>query len=114
MLWLLRVLGIAATLACAAAHTARAEPRPTDACARAAFRVVIDVGHTAQAPGATSARGVPEFAFNLTLAGSIEQQLLAAGFRRSVLLITDGPSRKGLMERIKRANDLGADLFYRR
>jgi hypothetical protein len=50
----------------------------------------------------------------LTLAGSIEQQLLAAGFRRSVLLITDGPSRKGLMERIKRANDLGADLFYRR
>ncbi|HEY3223959.1 MAG TPA: hypothetical protein VGJ76_09305 [Pseudolabrys sp.] len=58
MLWLLRVLGIAATLACAAAHTARAEPRPTDACARAAFRVVIDVGHTAQAPGATSARSL--------------------------------------------------------
>jgi N-acetylmuramoyl-L-alanine amidase len=111
MLWLLRVLGIAATLACAAADMARAEPRPANACARAAFRVVIDVGHTAKAPGATSARGVPEFAFNLTLAGSIEQQLLAAGFRRSVLLITDGPSGKGLMERIKRANALGADLF---
>jgi N-acetylmuramoyl-L-alanine amidase len=28
-----------------------------------------------------------------------------------VLLITDGPSGKGLMERIKRANALGADLF---
>jgi N-acetylmuramoyl-L-alanine amidase len=113
MLWPLRVLGLlmAATLACAAAHTARAEPRPAAACARAAFRVVIDVGHTAQAPGAKSARGVPEFAFNLTLAGRIEQELLTAGFQRSVLLITDGPSRKGLAARIKRANALGADLF---
>jgi N-acetylmuramoyl-L-alanine amidase len=117
MLWLLRVQGllIAATLACAAAHTARAEPRiadrPADACGRAAFRVIIDVGHTAQAPGATSARGVTEFVFNLNLAGRIKQQLLDAGFRRSVLLITEGPSRKGLAERIKRANALGADLF---
>ena len=117
MPWLLRVLGllIAATLACAAAHTARAEPgigdRPADACGRAAFRVVIDVGHTAQAPGAISARGVPEFVFNLSLAERIEQQLLAAGFRRSVLLITEGPARKALAERVKRANALGADLF---
>ena len=113
MLWLLRVMGllIAATLACAAAHTARAEPRPADACARAAFRVIIDVGHTEQAPGARSARGVPEFVFNLNLAKHIEQQLLAAGFRRSVLLITEGPSGKALVERVKRANALGADLF---
>ena len=81
------------------------------ACGRAAFRVIIDVGHTEQAPGATSARGVPEFVFNLNLAKRIEQQLLAAGFRRSVLLITEGPSGKGLVERVKRANALGADLF---
>ena len=113
MLWLLRVMGlfIAATIACAAAHTARAEPRPADACGRAAFRVIIDVGHTAKVPGATSARGVPEFVFNLNLAERIEQQLLADGFRRSVLLITEGPARKGLVERVKRANALGADLF---
>lgn len=109
----LRVVGmlIAATLACAVAHTARAEPRPADACKRATFRAMIDVGHTAQAPGATSARGFPEFSFNLNLAKRIEQQLLAAGFRRSVLLITEGPSRKALAERVKRANALGADLF---
>jgi N-acetylmuramoyl-L-alanine amidase len=109
MLWLLRVMGllIAATLACAA----RAEPRPAEACVRAAFRVIIDVGHTEQAPGATSARGVPEFVFNLNLAKRIEQQLLAARFRRSVLLITEGPAGKGLVERVKRANALGADLF---
>ena len=48
---------------------------------------------------------------NLNLAKRIEQQLLAAGFRRSVLLITEGPSRKALAERVKRANALGADLF---
>jgi len=113
MLWPLRVLGllIAATLAFAAAQTARAEPRPANVCARAAFRVVIDVGHSAQAPGATSARGGSEFAFNLKLAERIEQQLLAAGFRRSVLMVTEGPSRKALAERIKRANALAADLF---
>ena len=56
-----------------------------------------------QVPGATSARGVAEFVFNLNLARRIEQQLLAAGFRRSVLLITEGPSGKGLVERVKRA-----------
>jgi N-acetylmuramoyl-L-alanine amidase len=113
MLWLLRVMGllIAAALACAAAHTARAESRSTDGCRRAAFRVIIDVGHTEQAPGATSARGVSEFAFNVNLARRIEQQLLAAGFRRSLLLITEGPSGKGLVERVTRANALEADLF---
>jgi N-acetylmuramoyl-L-alanine amidase len=68
MPWLLRVEGllIAATFICAALHPARAEPR--DVCARATFRAVIDVGHTAESPGATSARGVPEFSFNLDLA----------------------------------------------
>jgi N-acetylmuramoyl-L-alanine amidase len=113
MLWVPRVLGlfIAATLSCAAAPTARAEPRSADTCGRGAFRVVIDVGHTSQAPGAISARGVPEFVFNLNLAKRIEQQLLAAGFRRSVLLITEGRSFKALVERVKRANALGADLF---
>jgi len=113
MLRLLSVLGlpIAATLACAAPPTARAETGPAHACTREAFRVVVDVGHTAQSPGATSARGAPEFVFNLKLAERIEQLLLDAGFRRSVLLITEDRSRKGLAARIKRANALGADLF---
>jgi N-acetylmuramoyl-L-alanine amidase len=113
MLWLPRVVGLlaAVTFACAAAQTARAKPRPADGCGRAAFRVIIDVGHTEQAPGATSARGVSEFVFNVNLARRIEQQLLAAGFRRSVLLITEGPAGKALAERVKRANALEADLF---
>ena len=104
-------LFVAAALASAATQAANAEPRLVDTCARAAFRVVIDVGHTAQVPGAKSARGVWEFVYNLKLAERIEQELLAAGFQRSVLLITEGPAKKGLMERVKRANTLGADLF---
>jgi N-acetylmuramoyl-L-alanine amidase len=112
MLWL-RIMGllVVATLACAAARTAYAEPPPADGCKRAAFRVIVDVGHTEKAPGAISARGVPEFLYNLILARRIEEQLLAAGFPRSVLLITEGPARKGLAERVRRAKELAADLF---
>ena len=49
-------------------------------CDPAAFRVVVDVGHTAEVPGAISARGVPEYAFNLRLAQTIDRHLAAAGF----------------------------------
>ena len=110
----LHVMGllVATALAWAAARTAHAEPQPAEGCKRAAaFRVIIDVGHTEKAPGAISARGVREFVFNLNLARRIEEQLLAAGFERSVLLITEGPARQGLIQRVKRANALGADLF---
>src|SRR5829696_6960937 len=48
-------------------------------CDPAAFRVVVDVGHTAEVPGAISARGVPEYAFNLRLAQTIDKHLAAAG-----------------------------------
>src|SRR4029079_19233474 len=45
------------------------------------------------------------------LARRTERELFAAGFRRSVLLITEGPSGKALVERVTRANALEADLF---
>jgi N-acetylmuramoyl-L-alanine amidase len=108
-----RVIGllVAAALAGAAAHTAHAEPKPAEACQRATFRAVIDVGHTEKAPGAISARGVPEFVFNSNLGKRIEEQLRAAGFKRSVLLITEGPAAKSLLERVRRAKELAADLF---
>src|SRR5918994_870813 len=111
---MVRVTGllVATALACAAARPAHAEPQPAEGCKRAAaFRVIIDVGHTEKAPGAISARGVPEFVFNLNLAKRIEEQLFAAGFQRSVLLITEGPARKGLAQRVRRAKELAADLF---
>src|SRR5260221_5481820 len=81
------------------------------ACDHAAFRVVVDVGHTAESPGAPSARGFWEYDFNLRLATLIKQKLLAAGCARSVLLFTDGPARKSLFARVARANQSSADLF---
>src|SRR3954470_22719665 len=51
-------------------------------CNRADFRVIVDVGHTAEAPGAKSARGQREYDFNLRLAKLIEQKLLATGFEK--------------------------------
>jgi N-acetylmuramoyl-L-alanine amidase len=38
---------------------ARREPEPSK-CNCSQFRVILDVGHTAEAPGAVSARNVPE------------------------------------------------------
>src|SRR5215471_10449845 len=59
-------------------------------CARSTFRVLVDVGHTATSPGADSARGVPEYEFNLKLADVIAQSLRGAGFDKTVRLITSG------------------------
>src|SRR5689334_8450174 len=50
---------------------------PQSSCNRGTFRIILDVGHTAEEPGAISARGVPEFAFNLRLAQYIGQQLVS-------------------------------------
>jgi len=80
-------------------------------CDRAAFRLVLDVGHTAQVPGAKSARGLHEFDFNLRLAKLVERQLLDAGFTRTVLLVTDGPALQSLARRVARANAARADLL---
>ena len=102
----------------AASHPARAEPAAAEAkkpdapaCDRAAFRVLVDVGHTAEAPGAKSARGLYEYDFNLRLAKLIKQQLTDAGFDKTVLLVTEGKARKGLTERAVRASSSSADLF---
>ena len=58
------------------AQSVRSEPKVSQpACNRAEFRVIIDVGHTAEVPGATSARGQWEYDFNLRLAKLIDQNL---------------------------------------
>jgi N-acetylmuramoyl-L-alanine amidase len=80
-------------------------------CDRAQFRVILDVGHTVQVPGAMSARGVPEYEFNLKLAQRIGRDLLDAGFAKTVVLVTEGPARKSLADRVARANRLPAHLF---
>ncbi len=87
-----------------------ATPKQTS-CQRANFRVVLDVGHTVEVPGAISARGVPEYQFNLQLATDAKAALVAAGFDKTVLLITSKPPPFGLFERALRANAMAADLF---
>jgi N-acetylmuramoyl-L-alanine amidase len=80
-------------------------------CVPAKFRIVLDVGHTAESEGATSARNVPEFTFNLRLAKQIEEKLKAEGFAETRLLVTAGKARPSLVRRVAAANDLQANLF---
>jgi N-acetylmuramoyl-L-alanine amidase len=82
-----------------------------NACQPSGFRVVLDVGHTARVPGADSARGAPEYIFNLQLADTIKQTLVTAGFSKTIRLITARAPWAGLLERAARANELRADLF---
>jgi N-acetylmuramoyl-L-alanine amidase len=96
--------------------TARSEGRPARAepnaaCRPATFKVVVDVGHTTEVPGAMSARGVPEYSFNLALADAITQKLIDAGFVKTVRLLTETAPWRGLLERAARANEMHADLF---
>jgi N-acetylmuramoyl-L-alanine amidase len=81
------------------------------ACNAAAFGVVLDVGHTAQEPGAISARGVGEFDFNLRLARRIEAALLEKGFAKTAVLVRSGPNRPKLAERAAAANARRPDLL---
>jgi N-acetylmuramoyl-L-alanine amidase len=94
---------------------AAATPKPaagaTGVCHPETFRVVVDVGHTAAVPGATSARGATEYSFNLALAQEAKQELVDAGFAKTVLLITDKPPLQGLYSRAIAANSMPADLF---
>jgi N-acetylmuramoyl-L-alanine amidase len=80
-------------------------------CDPAKFRIVLDVGHTAESEGAISARNVSEFVFNLRLAKRIEQKLKAEGFAETRLLLTEGKARRSLVKRVDAANNLGADLL---
>jgi N-acetylmuramoyl-L-alanine amidase len=80
-------------------------------CDPSKFRIVLDVGHTAESEGATSARNVAEFAFNLRLAQRIEEKLKAEGFAETRLLLTEGKARPSLVKRVAKANNLPANLF---
>lgn len=80
-------------------------------CDPSKFRIVLDVGHTAQSEGATSARNVAEFLFNLRLARRIEEKLKAEGFAETRLLLTEGKARPSLVRRVAAANNLQANLF---
>jgi N-acetylmuramoyl-L-alanine amidase len=75
------------------------------------FKIVIDVGHTAESEGAISSRNVAEFIFNLKLARRVEQQLKADGFAGTRLLVTEGKARRSLVTRVNAANNIAPNLF---
>jgi len=77
---------------------------PADRCNRGQFRVLLDVGHTALVPGATSARGATEFDFNTKLASLIKDRMVAAGFARTHMMVTTGKAKPGLFKRVADAN----------
>ena len=85
--------------------------KPVATCDPSKFRIVLDVGHTAQSEGATSARNVAEFLFKLRLARRIEEKLKAEGFAGTKLLLTEGKARPSLVRRVAAANNLQAGLF---
>jgi N-acetylmuramoyl-L-alanine amidase len=93
-----------------AAAEARTEQKQ-GACKPERFKVALDVGHTVENQGATSARGVKEYVFNLRLAKDMEKALKDAGFSQTHLFVTPGATRAQLFKRVERANALGVDLF---
>jgi N-acetylmuramoyl-L-alanine amidase len=83
--------------------------------------IALDVGHVPKMPGhecahfvscdsgATSARGVTEYEFNLKLATSIKDELIRTGFRSTYLMVPAPNS--SLQMRVDRATALNADFF---
>jgi N-acetylmuramoyl-L-alanine amidase len=96
-----------------ARKVAKAKPRPQptpEACDPRKFRIILDVGHTSESQGATSARNDVEFGFNLHLTRLIGERLTSAGFAATRVLVTDGKARASLLKRVGAANAAYADL----
>jgi N-acetylmuramoyl-L-alanine amidase len=90
---------------------AQTTPATDDTCKRASFKVLIDVGHTPDDPGAISAHGNPEYGYNLSLANLAMAQLIDAGFRQTTLLLVKGRGYGQLAQRADIANRVGPDLL---
>lgn len=87
-------------IGCLLASSARAEPPPA---------VFVDAGHYHAAPGATSARGVPELAFNQALAKVVTRALAADGTRQ--VISSGGDGIADLRQRTALAQAMGAGLL---
>ena len=72
---------------------------------------MLDIGHTEQAPGAISARGVTELDFNRRLAAVVAARLARAGFPAVTLLEGRGLGHADLLDRAARASAVHPDAF---
>ena len=102
---LICVVQLAALQSSAAAEAVRPAP-----CQKAAFKIALDIGHGRTRPGATSARGVSEFSYNLALGKVARSALVAAGFSGTFLVNEDGADIP-LSRRPEIAREQGAALF---
>jgi N-acetylmuramoyl-L-alanine amidase len=74
--------------------------------------VILDVGHTDKDSGQISARGVKEYDFNMNLARRVLEELVNTGFISTQMIVMSGSNtHESRLQRSKRANDMGADLF---
>ncbi|MBF0179320.1 MAG: N-acetylmuramoyl-L-alanine amidase [Magnetococcales bacterium] len=80
---------------------------PAQECACKELVIAVDVGHGLLDPGAISARGKPEFEFNLVMGAMIKDQLIRAGYLHTFAIVNPA----NLRERVKIAEEKMADLF---
>lgn len=80
------------------------------ACDARHFPIAVDIGHTAESPGAVSAHGRPEFEFNLALGKQLATTLKGAGFPVSTIIIS-GHGKAQLRQRVDKANHLNPRLL---
>lgn len=71
--------------------------------------ILVDVGHSATAPGSTAASGGTEFAYNRALALAVAERMRARGWR--VLVPNADGSVRSLAARPASATAVRADLF---
>lgn len=107
----LRLLGSGAVALCLAFHAQIASANTCSTKSKEDVVIVLDVGHTVTKPGATSARGVREYYFNLKLAPVIKDELVRSGFRSTHVMVTDVDGTVGLQRRAEHANHANADIF---
>jgi N-acetylmuramoyl-L-alanine amidase len=88
----------------------RSRPPAPETCEPRKFKIILDVGHTSESQGATSARNDVEFGFNLHLARLIGERLKSAGFAATRVLVTEGKARASLLKRVGTANAAHADF----
>ena len=79
-------------------------------CDRNTFRVALDIGHDKLRSGATSARGVTEFTYNLALGKRIRTALQAAGFP-GTFLINEAGAPLPLLRRPALAREQDGAIF---
>lgn len=111
-----RIVGVLASSFVVSVANAECSSKSADALV-----IALDVGHVPKMPGqectplapcasgATSARGVAEYEFNLKLATSIKEELVRKGFASTHLMVPAPNS--SLQARVDRASALHANLF---